>query len=122
MIPSDIKEIKDYAFANCNHITSLTIPDSVTHIGANAFNSCHGLKTVRIGTGIKTIDHHAFFHCSKLSEVYCKATTPPTIGEEVFHYESEKPLVCNYFVPNESVTKYRYAENWNAYAWSINGF
>ena len=122
VIPSDIQEIKDYAFASCQHITSLTIPDSVTHIGENAFNSCHGLKMVKIGAGLKTIDRNAFFHCSKLSEVYIQAKTPPTIGDKVFHYDSEKPLVCNIYVLDESVLKYRYAENWNDYAWSINGF
>ena len=44
VIPSDITEIKSYAFYNCRSLTSVTIPDSVTEIGACVFSSCSSLR------------------------------------------------------------------------------
>ena len=55
-IPSDITEIKNFAFYNCKSITSVTIPDSVTSIGA-----------------------WAFWGCTSLTNVYCKPITPPAV-------------------------------------------
>lgn len=45
-IPSDVTEIKDYAFSGCTCITSITIPNSVTSIGDAAFNGCTGITEV----------------------------------------------------------------------------
>ena len=45
-IPSDISEIKDYAFHGCSSLTSITIPDSVTTIGESAFAGCSSLTSV----------------------------------------------------------------------------
>ena len=51
VIPSTVTEIKDYAFYNCDSITSVTIPDSVTSIGYDAFYSCYSLSSVNyLGT------------------------------------------------------------------------
>ena len=47
-IPSDITEIKQYAFHGCNSITSINIPSSVTAIGEGAFRGCDKLKNVYI--------------------------------------------------------------------------
>ena len=44
-IPNDITEIKQYAFAGCSGLTSVTIPNSVTSIGSNAFSNC-GLRLI----------------------------------------------------------------------------
>lgn len=41
-----VEEIDDYAFFNCNKLTTITIPTSVTHIGAAAFSGCESLTDV----------------------------------------------------------------------------
>lgn len=56
-----VTTICEGAFYQCSSITSIGIPASVTSIGQYAFNGCNNLQTVT-----------------------CNATTPPTLGENVF--------------------------------------
>ncbi len=43
VIPNSVVTIGDYAFYNCDGLTSVTISDSVTAIGENAFSGCGAL-------------------------------------------------------------------------------
>ena len=83
-IPSDITEIKDYAFEGCSSLTSVTIGNSVTSIGEDAFYNCTSLTSVTIGNSVASIGDSAFYKCTSLTSVYCKATTPPAI----YYYDS----------------------------------
>ena len=47
-IGDNITKIGDYAFYNCNSLTSVTIPDSVTSIGGYAFDGCDSLTDVYV--------------------------------------------------------------------------
>ena len=45
-IPNTVTSIDDYAFQDCDKLTSVTIPDSVTSIGDDAFGSCNSLSEI----------------------------------------------------------------------------
>ena len=68
-IPSDITEIKNYAFYGCSSLTRVTIPDSVTSIGDSAFYGCSGLTSITIPDSVTTIGDWAFSGCSRLTSV-----------------------------------------------------
>ncbi len=56
VIPSTNEEkpvtgIGDRAFLQCNHLTSVTIPDGVTSIGSNTFTGCDFTR-ITIGDGV----------------------------------------------------------------------
>lgn len=59
--------IGDYAFAGCNNLASVSIPDSVVRIGEAAFYRC-GITDVVIPDGVASIGRHAFA-LSKLTSV-----------------------------------------------------
>ena len=113
-IPNTVTTIDFDVFNRCA-FTSLTIPDSVTSIGIQAFQQCSALTTVEIGSGIQSIGKRTFRHCP-LSTVIIHATTPPTIGEEVFYKDYYSIMDGIIYVPSESVNAYKTAENWSDYA------
>ncbi|KQM09840.1 hypothetical protein AOA81_06250 [Methanomassiliicoccales archaeon RumEn M2] len=43
-----VKTIGDWAFAYCDCITTITLPDTVSYIGMNAFRYCNELKSIII--------------------------------------------------------------------------
>ena len=64
-----ITEIGDWAFYDCNSLTSVTIPDSVIKIGFCAFYGCSNLATVTIPESVTTIGDDAFHYCYSLTSV-----------------------------------------------------
>ena len=67
-------EIYDYAFYDCDGLTSIVIPDSVTSIGYAAFYGCTGLTSIVIGDSVTSIGELAFYNCTGLTNVYYTGT------------------------------------------------
>ena len=85
--------IGEVAFGGCSSLTSITIPDKVTTIGDDAFAAC-----------------------SSLTKMYCKATTPPTLGSGTII------SISSIYVPRASVEAYKSADGWSEYADKIEGY
>ena len=111
-IGSGVTSINNGVFQYCYSLTSITIPDSVTSIGVSVFNYCSGLTSVNIGSGVTSIDRQAFDACTNLTSVTCNATTPPTLGYNVFRNTGNCPI----YVPSDSVNAYKTATRWSDYA------
>ena len=69
IIPNSVTNIDMGAFYTCSGLTSVTIPSSVTNIGEGAFNVCTSLTNVIIGDGVATIGGYAFGGCTSLMSV-----------------------------------------------------
>ena len=119
-IGKGVTKVEMQAFAYCDSLTSVTIPDSVTTIGEQVFYDCYNLTSVTIGKGVTSIGNHAFYSCDSLTSVYCKATTPPSLGgTSVFDSNTSSRQI---YVPTNSVSAYKSATNWSKYASSIVGY
>ena len=57
------------AFYDCEHLISISIPNSVTEIEEDAFDSCPNLTNVTFSNNLVTIGKGAFGGCSKLANV-----------------------------------------------------
>lgn len=64
IIPNDVNEIGNYAFAGCTSITGITIPDSVTAIGNQAFYGCTSITSIVIPDSVTYLGYNAFGNCS----------------------------------------------------------
>ncbi|MBQ5649504.1 MAG: leucine-rich repeat domain-containing protein, partial [Clostridia bacterium] len=73
VIPPDvdgmpISDIGDYAFAGCNNIKAVIIPDTVTRIGVQAFGGT-SVEKIFIPDSVKYIYDGAFARCRELKEL-----------------------------------------------------
>ena len=110
IIPNSVTSIGSYAFRGCSGLTSVTIGNSVTSIGDYAFRGCSGLTSVTIGNSVTSIGEYAFYNCSGLTKLVSLAVEPPTCGNGAFK-EVDK-TTCQLLVPQESINKYKTADQW----------
>ena len=103
-------------YLNYTEVTELTIPDSVTSIGDYAFYGCSSLTSVTIPDSVTSIGYYAFRYCSSLKSVYCKPTTPPTGGSNMFGSNASGRKI---YVPRASESAYEAANGWSSYAADI---
>ena len=114
-IPNSVTTIGTSAFNQCKSLSSVTLSDSVTTIGDSAFEECENLTDVTIGSGVTSIGNEAFLGCFNLNSITCLATTPPTLGSDVFYNTNECPI----YVPCESLNTYKSASGWRKYSGRI---
>lgn len=115
-------EIYDYAFAYCDGLVSVAIPDGARSIGNSAFYSCTSLKSVSIGNGVGSIGKYAFYSCASLENVTVGSGVT-SIETYCFHYCAS--LVSINYMGSEaqwnSITKgYGWNHNIGAYTITYN--
>ncbi|SEL45724.1 leucine-rich repeat protein [Ruminococcus albus] len=103
VVPEGITAIGEYAFKNCEELTSVVLPDGVTDVQMSAFYNCKNLKSINFPDGLVSIDDSAFSHCESLTSadlpeslttlspysfLYCTALEDITIPEGVREIEA----------------------------------
>jgi hypothetical protein len=89
VIPEDVEKINKYAFVNCEHLKSITIPASVGELG-----------------------QYSFYHCLALTDIFCDRDTPPYAVNAFI----ETPLEnITLHIPEGATKKYNYAP-WTNFA------
>ena len=77
--------IGDWAFAECNSLTYISLSSSVKTIGEGAFYKCMALKTANLSSSNLTqLGKRAFQGCEALETVYWNSKTT-TVPEKAFH-------------------------------------
>lgn len=112
VIPDSVTYIGGSAFDNCKSISSITLSNNITQIGMGAFRSCLSLQNIVIPSSVTSIEGQAFLFDSSLTAITVNATTPPTLGSDVFLETGNCPI----YVPCESVELYKQASGWSSYS------
>ena len=84
-IPNSVTTIGDSAFAWCEFLTIINIPNSVTSIGISAFEGCECLISINIPNSVTTIGDSAFAWCECLISINIPNSVT-TIGKDAFSY------------------------------------
>ena len=115
VIPETVDTVGGCAFANVA-ITSVTFPDNLVYIAQDAFFNTK-LSKLNFPASITAIEMNAFDLCIGITEVTCRATTPPIMSDGQEEYKTSVfcrvPLAdATLYVPAESVEAYKSANQW----------
>ena len=69
IIPKGVTNIGSGAFSYCESLTSINIPNSVTSIGSSAFSRCESLTNINIPNSVTNIGINAFAECYSLTSI-----------------------------------------------------
>ena len=108
-----MEEIPQNTFSSDYSIKNITLPSSLTTLGISAFTQCVGLTSITLPSTITTLNNSALQACYSLLEVHCQATTPPTLGNNVF-LGLPSDWLC--YVPVGTGDTYKAAEGWSSYS------
>ncbi len=113
-IGNDVETIGDGAFYNCGSLTQVNIGDNVKSIGEKAFSICTGLKEVTLGSGLETLGSKAFSSSMVISDITCKAMTPPAITDKGC-WANGVYKKANLKVPREALEAYQNDNIWKSF-------
>jgi len=86
------------------------IPNTVTKIDNIAFRIMGLTGALNIPASVTSIGDSAFMNNMGITSITCNATTPPTLGSNVFY---NIPATCPIYVPAASVDAYKAASGWS---------
>lgn len=81
-IPNSVEEFGNNVFANCSALTSVTIGEGILSIPDNFFDDCTMLETVTLGSNVNFIGSGAFGNSELLQNVTCLSIIPPVISDD----------------------------------------
>lgn len=97
------------AFNNCTSIRELT---TYIAISIDACANCINLSKVILEEGGKIASSTGVFRgCTSLRTIVCRSATPPSLGSSII-----PTTVTHIYVPDDSVSAYKTATGWSAYA------
>ena len=104
--------IGEDAFNGCSNLASIGhLLDNVTAIPDYAFSYCSALPgNITLNAAITNIGQFAFVY-SSISNIYCLAATPPTLGDKALGYS-----VRAVKVPSSAVIPYTCQTSWRSYS------
>ena len=82
-IPNSVITIGNSAFLDCVSLTNINIPNSVTTIGDGTFDGCVSLTNINIPNSVTTIGNWAFGKCKSLINIIIPNSVT-TIGDSAF--------------------------------------
>lgn len=70
LLPNTLQQIEENAFTYCSSLKYIEIPDSVTSLGSMSFAFCSSLEKVKLSNHLQAINYSSFLDDPSLSEIY----------------------------------------------------
>lgn len=106
-----VSGISNWAFENCNEMTSVNMPSTIKEIGDGAFYGCSNLSTINIPASIQVMGERSFF-LSGLNTIESHLLEPFPISDDVFnnHVKDNTTLI----VPIGTKELYQHTDGWKS--------
>ena len=114
-LPNTIETIENNSFWQCRGLTAITIPNSVNSIANNAFRYCENLQELTLGSSLRTVEKYAFADCSNLTSIKSLSEVPPSMHKDVFVFATGIFNNAKVYVPKGSKLAYSAAEVWKSF-------
>lgn len=111
VVTNGVTIIGQDAFLYCEHIRSITLPDSLNEIEQGGFISCGMLHSIVLPEKLKIIGSDAFRHCYAISSVTVHAKNPPDC-DHYCTFSSSTHSNATLYVPLGSKLAYSSAPEW----------
>ena len=98
VLPDSLTDIGESAFYMCPALMTLEIPDGVKTIGESAFFGCENLSSVTLGKGITEIGDYAFSSCPSLEEIAVPEGNEAYLAKDGNLYTSDMAILVQYAV------------------------
>ena len=114
VIPSSVKSIGDYAFANINSrkINDIVLPSEIISIGDYAFAGNTYIEQIDFGKSLEFIGANAFHGCSRVMTMTCLAEMTPDVGTDGLASISSN---ADLYVLSSALRKYQVDPNWSRF-------
>ena len=83
IIPNSVTSIDEFAFYECEPLTTINIPNSVTTIDISVFYKCESLASINIPNSVTSIGEFAFYGCKFLTSINIPNSIT-SIGDSIF--------------------------------------
>lgn len=123
-LPSNLKVIKMFAFANCKNLESIILPSGIEELSSYVFAGCEHLEYIRIPASVKKIKDNALANCKTLDEIHCDIEDINDLEVDYSKYSSKYTSfdgmnpVCTWHVPNRTSPMYQ-AQPWWVPTWKV---
>lgn len=88
-------QIPEEAFANCNDVTTINLPNNIKTIGDYAFQYA-GIEFLILPGSVNSVGNQAFEHCNNLTSIIFQEGANKTFGTKVFYQSTHlKSVVIN---------------------------
>jgi hypothetical protein len=107
-----LSTIPQNCFRRCSNLKNILLPNATSY-GAYAIYEDINLKEITIASTVTEISDRAITNCNALGVIHIQATTPPTLGTNIF---AGLPSNFIIYVPVGYGETYKAAAGWSAYA------
>jgi len=105
-LPNTLEYIGSNAFFDChNKLASIDIPQGVVYIGRDAFCRCWSIENISIPSSVKTIVENPFACCTKVKRLTVDDNNPYfKVVDGILFSKDMKTLIC--YLPTNSIANY----------------
>ena len=107
-----LRVISDHAFAGCDHLESVNIPQGVTKIGRGVFDLCGNLQVLDIPSSVTSMGDNLIEECDKLKTIKVYWKTPIDVPANAFSGSQDRITLK---VPKGTEAAYRAHAIWGKF-------